>query len=72
MVIFLVNPGANAQSNQRVSSRQQMKLQRGDRRINDNLSKITDIQINGVQKEQILNRLTVTINCIKDSRYPHD
>lgn len=72
MVVLLVHVRANSQSRQRVCSRQQVELERGDGPIYHNLPEIPDKQIEGIEQERALHCIAVAVNRIEDGGHPHD
>lgn len=65
MVIFFVNPRAEAEEEESVKRHQQVKPHRRDCPVNDHLAEVADEKVDGVDEKQILHRLRKGINGVE-------
>lgn len=72
MVIAFVHIAPHRQHRQRIECRQQMELRCWDNAVDDDLSEIPDIEIDGVDQKQTLYPIGKGIDGIEDGRHPHD
>ena len=66
MVVFFIHPAAQSQYHDRIAAHEQMEPHRRDRHIDDDLSEISDKQIDGIDQKQILHHGRISVDGIEN------